>query len=210
MLSEATRDISGGRPPALCRTAAPEKSRAKHLDASQAGKAEILRIAQDDKEGRRFCHGPMAASGDIDVEDRSNTLDRGSSRPAAPPTPGKGHIMTIEQRLGRLERQNRQLKWLLSGLVGMAVTGCAMGLKATGDGSTSAPLAEPEVLRAERFEVIDAEGNPLAVIGPNGNGGVVFVYNNRGRLVAQMGAAEEGRGVVWTYDRYGYFRHDLR
>ena len=47
--------------------------------------------------------------------------------------------MNIEERLARLENQNRQLKLILIGLLGIAVTGCAMGLKASGnDGFTGA------------------------------------------------------------------------
>ena len=117
--------------------------------------------------------------------------------------------MTIEERLARLENQNRQLKWTLTGLVGVAVIGCAMGLKASANDSTRTPRAVPDVIRAERFEAIDPDGNALVVLGSNRDrtGGVVFVNNHWGRLVTQMGAADDGRGVVWAYDCDGYLTY---
>jgi hypothetical protein len=143
--------------------------------------------------------------------------------------------MTIEQRLERIESQNRRLKWVLTAIVGIAVIGCVVGLKDEGDDSmiseraVAAPVvvqsgrevpdkehllagAAPTVVQAGRFEVVDSNGKVVAVMGMNGlrTGGVVFTNNQHGALVAQMGAADDERGVVWTYDRNGAPRESIR
>lgn len=116
----------------------------------------------------------------------------------------------IEERLARLERQNRQLKWALIGLVGMVMAGCTMGMQA----SRSEPGAtiRTGTIQATRFEVIGANGQPLVTLATtqSGSGGVVFTSNDRGVLVAQMGAADDGRGVVWTYTPDGEPRDSRR
>jgi hypothetical protein len=122
--------------------------------------------------------------------------------------------MTIEQRLDRLENQNRRLKWVLTTIVGLAVTACVAGLKYEQDEQTPVerPGAAATVVQAGRFEVVDSNGRVVAVMGMNRDrtGGVVFTNNRHGALVAQMGAADDERGVVWTYDRDGHPRESVR
>lgn len=119
--------------------------------------------------------------------------------------------MDIEQRLLSLERQNRHLRWTLLALLGLALTGCAMGLRPSRDDSSRRMLAA-DVIRAARLEVIGSHGQPIVVLSENrdATGGVVFVSNDRGCLVAQMGAADDRRGVVWAYDAQGEPRDDIR
>jgi hypothetical protein len=122
--------------------------------------------------------------------------------------------MTIEQRIERLETQNRRLKWALTAIAGLAVIGGVVGFKEAEQASITLdrPAAVPTVVQAGRFEVVDTNGKVVAFMGMNGprTGGVVFTNNERGALVAQMGAADDGRGVVWTYDREGYLRDSRR
>jgi hypothetical protein len=122
--------------------------------------------------------------------------------------------MTIEQRLDRLERQNRRLKWALTAIMGLAITGCMAGFKYEQDDQTTLKRPEPmdSVVQAGRFEVVDENGKVMAVMCMNEShsGGVVFTNNQHGALVAQMGAADNERGVVWTYDREGYLRESIR
>ncbi len=123
--------------------------------------------------------------------------------------------MTIEQRLERLESQNRRLKWTVAAIVTVAVVGCVGGAVISedyvpaGSGGTNPAVT---VVQAGRFEVVDAEGNVVAAMSINRDrtGGVVFTNNKHGALVAQMGAADDERGVVWTYDRDGYPRRGIR
>ena len=118
--------------------------------------------------------------------------------------------MTIEERLGRLERQNRNLKWALIGLVGLVTTGCTMGLAASRwEGGA---VLRTDLIQAARVEVLGANGQPVVTLAPtqSGKGGVVFTNNENGVLVAQMGAADDGRGVVWTYTSQGGLRDSLR
>jgi len=122
--------------------------------------------------------------------------------------------MTIEQRLERIESQNRRLKWALTAIVGLVVTGCIAGLKYEQDDriAIERPGAVPTVVQAGRFEVVDANGKVVAVMCMNADrtGGVVYTNNRRGAIVAQMGAADDERGVVWTYDREGHLRESIR
>jgi hypothetical protein len=123
--------------------------------------------------------------------------------------------MSIEERLARLERHNRRLTALLVAVVAVAVCGSIMALNVpVGEFriADARPAAPPEIIRANRFEVIDAEGRVLAAMAANapGTGGVVYANNNRGALVVQRGAADDGRGVLWAYDACGQLRADAR
>jgi hypothetical protein len=122
--------------------------------------------------------------------------------------------MTIEQRLERVESQNRRLKWALTAIVGIAVVGGIMGFRSEREDSVVGERAKavPTVVQAGRFEVVDLNGKVVAVMGMNRDrtGGVVFTNNQHGVLVAQMGAADDERGVVWTYDDEGNPRESIR
>ncbi len=134
--------------------------------------------------------------------------------------------MSIEQRLARLERQNRQLKWAFGACLGLGLVAGVTGLKVEGDaGWEAVPVIEltdqvaaatqraaaPTVVQAGRFEVVDAQGKVVAAMAlTREGGGVVYTMNADGALVAQMGAADDGRGVLWTYDRAGRLRDDRR
>ena len=114
--------------------------------------------------------------------------------------------MTVEQRLERLERQNGRLKWTFAVLVGLAAVGCVMGLKGQSEQPLAAPVPRdvPEVIQAQRFEVIGPNGTAIVQLDATKEGsGVVFTRNKKGRLVVQLGATEDGTGVVWTYNKKG-------
>jgi hypothetical protein len=123
--------------------------------------------------------------------------------------------MSIEQRLARLERQNRHLKWAFSVCVGAGLFAGAAGLVLPdGFPVAEAPRlreAAPTVVQAGRFELLDERGKVVAAMAlTREGGGVVYTMNADGALVAQMGAADDGRGVLWTYDRAGMLRDDTR
>ena len=122
--------------------------------------------------------------------------------------------MTTEQRLAKLERQNLQLKWAIAALVATAISGCMMNLDLSRKAMPPPPkqVSVPDVIQAQRFEVVDTEGRPTVTLACNqdGTGGVVFVNNDSGVLVAQMGAADDRRGVIWTYDPQGCLQDDNR
>ena len=122
--------------------------------------------------------------------------------------------MTVEERVQRLERQNRRLTWALTALVGVAAVGGILGLKPERDDSIGIKRAPavPTVVQAGRFEVVDAKGKIVAVMGMNepGTGGVVYTTTARGEMAVQMGVADDDRGVVWAYDDEGDIREDLR
>ena len=62
--------------------------------------------------------------------------------------------MTTEQRLARLERQNRWMRTALLALVMAGAGAIIMGQ------ATSKKV--PELIRAKKFQVVDDSGSPLA------------------------------------------------
>ena len=121
--------------------------------------------------------------------------------------------MTIEQRLDRLETQNKRLRIGCCALVAILISGCVAGVRAARPEATAAqePTAS-DVIRARRVEVVDSQGRVIVALAQNtlSTGGVVFVKNTSGALVAQMGAASDGRGVVWAYTPQGVQRDSFR
>lgn len=53
--------------------------------------------------------------------------------------------------------------------------------------------AAPEVIQAQRFELVDAAGTVLAMLGPNpGGGGTLVLRNKRGKLCTELSATRGG------------------
>jgi hypothetical protein len=75
----------------------------------------------------------------------------------------------VMQRLQRLERANRRMKLIGGALVAMVVT---MAVGPSG----------PPTLRAQSFQVVDAKGNVLAVLGATNGNGSVLLYDRSGVL----------------------------
>jgi len=120
----------------------------------------------------------------------------------------------IQQRLCRLERQNRQLVWGLATAIGL------LGAIIVSSLPTRTAEAQPSrVLTAERFVVQDSNGGVRAVLGlddsgaaqltllggpdalrPGGTSGAVTAYVDRiqARLRVSMGQDPASPGVVPT------------
>ncbi len=120
--------------------------------------------------------------------------------------------MNMEERLARLERQNRFLLLVL-----VAVTG-AFAVAATEDGV-------PDVVRAKAFHVVGKDGAVLVKLGASTDGygmvatldpkgqklviltstttdgeGTVITLNGKGQKLVELGVRKSGQGVVATYD----------
>ncbi|MCZ6627015.1 MAG: hypothetical protein O7E56_02175 [SAR324 cluster bacterium] len=100
--------------------------------------------------------------------------------------PMGGVMGNFEYRLARLERQVR----LYRALTALLLAGFAalMGIGA-------AP-AVPEVIKARRFEMVNAEGVPLAAMRPTSAGGSIGVFNSQGGLSAVLTADSTGGGML--------------
>jgi len=94
--------------------------------------------------------------------------------------------MTIEERLGRLERQNR---WLKSGLGFMLLTvvaGSLLGL--------AAKNTVPDVVEAKAFHVVGDDGTVLVKLeGLNNRTGVVELMNHKGQPLAILSSTSDFR-----------------
>lgn len=130
--------------------------------------------------------------------------------------------MSIEQRIARLERQNRRLRVTVGAMLAVGAAGLLMGA------AREAASAEvPAVIRAHRFEVVteqgkpaiilamtnresgtiatlDAKGNKLVNLGVTTNGeGTVTMQNNRGKDIVRLAATTAGEGVILTQNGDG-------
>lgn len=96
--------------------------------------------------------------------------------------------MDIEQRLLRLERQNRRLKWCLTGLVLLAVASVLIG--------QVAPAKVPKVVQANRFEVIGDNGKPLVVLKSRFGFGTIQCLGPQGRFLMEAGVRSDVAGLL--------------
>ena len=112
------------------------------------------------------------------------------------------HAMRIEERLERLERENRTLKgmlgMLLAGAVGTALLAMVAGNVPAAIGlllaSTGALITmerkrnqAPEVIRAQKIEVVGEDGITRVEIGETVEGmGAIATYDANGRFVAAL------------------------
>jgi len=104
--------------------------------------------------------------------------------------------MNVEQRVLKLERQNRRLRLTLSVL-------CAVGVGALVMGQTTKPTV-PDVIRAKRFEAVDDKGRSLAVIEALTHGGIIETRGPGGlEPMFLVSANTEGDCVVVTHNGDG-------
>jgi hypothetical protein len=110
--------------------------------------------------------------------------------------------MRIEDRLERLEQENRNLKrgigMLLAGVVGTALVALVAGNVPASLGLLIAAIAAllvverrrsavPEVIRAQKIEVVGADGVTRVALGETVDGsGAVATYDADGRFIAAL------------------------
>jgi len=94
----------------------------------------------------------------------------------------------FEQRMDRLERDNRYLKRVLLGCLLSAGAMVAMG---------QAPRpAIPDVLRARAFEIVDQSGRRAIKLSTDNGNGVIGTYGKKGDLLLFIGGTSESGGVL--------------
>ncbi|MCZ6841964.1 MAG: hypothetical protein O7G32_03940 [SAR324 cluster bacterium] len=102
--------------------------------------------------------------------------------------------METEARLNRLEKQCRLYRnmFLLAGLAALALAGLG------------AAQGQPPVIKARRFEVVNAEGRRLATLHHTNDGsGGLTLYNQQGRALIQAGMNRQGHGVLEVLNAAG-------
>ncbi|MEK6710691.1 MAG: hypothetical protein AABZ64_08935 [Nitrospinota bacterium] len=106
--------------------------------------------------------------------------------------------MTLEERMTRLERENRLLKRGFLGLALAAAAAVMMGQAAPGPQPLVAPL--PPVVKIKRLEIIGDNGVPVVILGQHKSFGHIAVTNSLGNALVSLGTTRSGKGFVSTYD----------
>ena len=107
--------------------------------------------------------------------------------------------MTVDERLDRLERQNRRLKTGLASFLLVAVAAGLVGF--------ARQDSIPDLVEARAFHVVSEDGTVRVKLEDSlglgyGVGGAVTTMNGEGESLVQLGAAK-GVGAVWTLDPSG-------
>ena len=108
--------------------------------------------------------------------------------------------MTVEERLDRLERQNR---WLKAGLASLLVAAVATGLLVFAPQDTI-----PDLVEARAFHVVDENGAVLVKLEDSfgfslGLGGTITTLSNEGQKLVMLTATMDGEGMVRTLNGKG-------
>ena len=96
--------------------------------------------------------------------------------------------MTIEQRIERIEKDNRLLKWAMTALCVMAVGALVAG--------QTAIEAIPDVIRAKKIEVVDRNGRPVITLVAGLEGGTCMLWRTDGSKAASLRANATGGGLT--------------
>ena len=103
--------------------------------------------------------------------------------------------MTTEERLGRLERQNRRMKkgfaLVIIALASTVIMGQVLRPKI------------PHIIRARKFEVVNDKDMTMVELGSTQLFGYLFISNRRGRVVATIATNRSGEGLIRTMDSLG-------
>lgn len=105
-------------------------------------------------------------------------------------------LSSIEERLGKVERQNRRLK--IAGGVALVLIWAVTLL--------SAAAPKPKTVDAERFVVVDNGGKQRAAFGVSENGASLKISNEKGKTVVLMEVSEDGTPVLAFKDENSTIR----
>ena len=100
--------------------------------------------------------------------------------------------MSDQQRIQVLETQIRRLRWVFIGVVLFASIAIAL--------IVTRPKVMPNVIKAGRFEVVDANGRTVAKLGHQLNNGGVWIFNDQGNSVAFLTTDDFGAGSLSLYN----------
>ncbi len=101
-------------------------------------------------------------------------------------TQGTLTLSAVTERLERLEKQNRRLKYVGAAALVLVSAAIHMG--------QAAPV--PETIEARRFLVIDTKGEPRAALGVTEGGPTLALNDADGKLRAALTVTEGGPALV--------------
>ncbi len=98
----------------------------------------------------------------------------------------------MEERLNRLERENRRLKRAGGVVLGVIAVLLLMG-----------HVVGEKVVEAERFVLLDSSGQPRAVLAVAEGGSGLYLYDNTGKLRAGLVGGSADETALTLYDTNG-------
>ena len=110
-------------------------------------------------------------------------------------TSEKGTTMTIEERIGRVEKKYRFVLSLLFIFCTLVLLDLVVRYRV--------PAEAPDVIRAKNFEVLNDEGRLAARLGANLHGGGIAIFNVKGMPLVNIGLTAGGYGAVTTFNGEG-------
>ena len=101
--------------------------------------------------------------------------------------------MTTEERLEKVERElaatRRRSRWLLAGVALCLAIG--LGASAFGPSAAQAGAAAPAIIRAQLFELVDAAGEPRAMLALTKDGTMLALYDAASKPRASLSVFED-------------------
>jgi hypothetical protein len=120
--------------------------------------------------------------------------------------------MELEERLGRIERENLRLKRLLvmvSSLAGLSLLLASVGPIALSCSAKAPAPVSGGVLRVTRLEIVNPQGTVVVAAMVDERGwGKLFTYDNSGQQLVQLTATDDG-GTVAVAGARGQLRAAL-
>jgi hypothetical protein len=111
--------------------------------------------------------------------------------------------MSNEERIAVLELQYRNMRRIVLGIAAVITLNFAI-CSIIIVGFVVSTTSVPDVIRAQKLEVVNAEGKAVVGLGADREGGgLLRIFNQDGKLVAGISAGAEGGGVVRTLDGNG-------
>ena len=108
--------------------------------------------------------------------------------------------MNLEERVNRLERQNRRLK--MAGLIALLAL---LSVVLMGQAETV-----PDVIKAKNFVLLDDKGTVRGGMGVTSHGSLIQLYDPKGTARATLGSQNGPAGTALTlYDEKGAIRATL-
>ncbi len=104
--------------------------------------------------------------------------------------------MTVEERIERLERQNRRMKVAVSALVVALVGGVLLTGPLSPRQAKAQAAATPRIVEAREFRVVDAKGRERASLKTHKAGSGLVFYDENGKLRAMLCTTKDGSNLV--------------